>query len=224
MKNAEYARQVERHGLSIRILLILLLCSVSLNIFLARNIQNLKESVLYLKAEMRTSRELNPGDLVPPIQANDLDGHTVTVDYSASSLTTIMYIFTPNCSWCTRNIENIKTLLDQTAGTYRFIGLSLSKDKLRDYVSQNDLSFSVYCEASAEAISAYKMGGTPRTLVVSTEGRILKNWFGAYRGNLKREVEEYFKVSLPGVIEDDREKKENKGACETCNDKSAPQS
>jgi hypothetical protein len=191
---------------------------VSLNILLARNIQNLKAAVLYLKAEMGSSREINPGDLVPPIQANDLDGHPVKVDYSASSLPTIMYIFTPSCSWCTRNLENVKRLVDQTADAYHFVGLSLSADELRDYVSQNNLGFPVYCGVSAETISAYKMGGTPRTLVVSAEGRVLKNWFGAYGGDIKREVEEYFKVTLPGVGKEDQEKKGDKGACATCDE------
>jgi len=49
--------------------------------------------------------------------------------------------------------------------------------------------------------NAYKVGGTPNTLVISPEGRVLKNWRGAYMDDLQREVEQYFEVELPGIRE-----------------------
>jgi hypothetical protein len=45
--------------------------------------------------------------------------------------------------------------------------------------------------------------GTPRTLVVSREGKVVATWFGAYGGDLRRKVEEYFQLSLPGLSEDE---------------------
>lgn len=84
------------------------------------------------------------------------------------------------------------------------------------------LTFPIYTELSAETISNYKMGGTPRTLVVSPKGELLKSWFGAYGGKLQQEVEEYFSIKLPGIAEvNDNEKKDSQG-CETCDQEGSP--
>lgn len=107
-------------------------------------------------------------------------------------------------------------LFTQTKVNYRFIGLSLSSDGLREYASQYGIDFPVYTDLTGESILAYK-GGTPRTLVVSHDGIILKSWFGAFTGDLEREVEEYFKTDLPGVEENEpKENAKGQGACETC--------
>lgn len=199
---------------STKILITLLLCSALLNILLARNIASLRAEVQYLKEEISSAHDLKPGELLPPIQAKDLEGNYATIDYSGTGPATVLYIFTPACVWCTRNLENIKSLADQTKGSYRIIGISLSKDKLRDYVIEHDFTLPVYTELSAETIAAYKMGGTPRTLVVSSKGELVKNWFGAYGSDLKKEVEAYFKLTLPGITESGSNEKEKE--CETC--------
>jgi hypothetical protein len=45
---------------------------------------------------------------------------------------------------------------------------------------------------------------------------ILRSWFGAYTGDLQREVEEYFKTPLLGVAQEyPNENAKGSGACET---------
>lgn len=56
--------------------------------------------------------------------------------------------------------------------------------------------FPVY-EVSAESALAYRLGGTPQTIVVSPYGQVVKIWDGAYEGDLKRE----FEVGLPGIVQ-----------------------
>ncbi len=204
--------------LSVTILAILLLCSALLNVILGRKVKDLNYGTLYLKAEISSARGLNPGDKAPPIEATDIEGRPATITHLGSDSPSIIYIFTPSCAWCTRNLNNIRTLSIQTRANYRFIGLSLSSKGLREYVSQNGLDFPIYTDPIGVTALAYK-GGTPRTLVVSSEGRILESWFGAYTGEIQQQVEEYFKTRLPGVAGD--EQKENagarsRGACETC--------
>jgi len=46
-------------------------------------------------------------------------------------------------------------------------------------------------------IAAYRLGGTPATIVVSPEGKLLREWKGAYMGDAKHQIEEYFDVSFP---------------------------
>ena len=37
----------------------------------------------------------------------------------------------------------------------------------------------------SETIKAYKLGSTPQTLVISRDGKVLKNWVGAYVGKAR---------------------------------------
>jgi hypothetical protein len=212
-------KRAKQRDLSVIILTVLLLCSAILNIILARRIKDLNSAILYLKAEMKSARGLNPGDKAPPIQANDINGRPATIMHLGSDTPSIIYIFTPSCVWCTHNLSNIKALSTQTRASHHFIGLSLSSNGLKEYVTQHGIDFPIYTNLTGESASAYQ-GGTPRTLVVSPGGIILKTWFGAYKGELQREVEEYFKTSLPGIEEkESKDNKQNNGDCETCNEK-----
>ena len=49
--------------------------------------------------------------------------------------------------------------------------------------------------------NAYRLSGTPQTIVVSSRGEVMKNWNGAYVGDVKHEVESYFGIILPGLNE-----------------------
>ena len=106
-------------------------------------------------------------------------------------------------------MDNFKTLLEKEGGHYRFIGLSLSEETLAEYVAKNELTIPVYCGLSQETIKTYKLGGTPQTIVVSQDGRVLQDWAGAYVGRQKDEIEAYFHVKLAGLRELPKQTAEN---------------
>lgn len=142
---------------------------------------------------------LKVGTAVPPIPAKRFSGQAEVISYQGTSLPTVLYIFTPPCSWCARNMDNLKTLLDKESSEYRFIALSLSDEGLAQYVTKNGLNLPVYAGLSTETRKAYKLGGTPQTIVISPEGKVLEDWVGAYVGDQKSQVEAFFHVSLPGL-------------------------
>jgi hypothetical protein len=200
---------------------ILLVFSGLLNIALARRIRNMNVAILRVKAELKFARGLNQGDKAPPIRARDINGQVRTVTFLDDDRPTVVYIFAPACLWCSRNVQNVRALAIATASRYRFLGLSLSTNGLKELVSQYRIDFPTYSEAIGDSALAYN-GGTPRTLVVSSRGVILKNWFGAYTGNLQREVEEYFNVRLPGVEPTQgKDTATSDNQCETCDGESA---
>ncbi len=186
-----FGRYVVKSGI------LLLLISVSLNVVLARRLWSFTHSQSIKAAE----RLLKVGTTVPPIAAKRLDGEPGVISYQGTEQSTVLYIFTPPCSWCARNMDNLKTLLDKERGHYRFVGLSLSEQTLREYVAKNDLKLPVYSGLSSETLKAYKLGSTPQTIIISTDGRVVQNWMGAYVGDQKSQVEAFFHVSLPGVPE-----------------------
>jgi peroxiredoxin len=191
---------------------------------LATKIKGFNYAIAHLKSELSSVRGLSPGDLAPPIRANDIDGQPATITNVEGNSPSIIYIFTPSCAWCIRNLNNVRALFINTKKNYRFIGLSLSSVGLREYVSQYRIDFPVYSDPIGPSALAYK-GGTPRTVVVSAEGRILKAWFGAYSEGIQEEVEEYFKTHLPGISRNEpRSSEKDDGACETCDESPKPQS
>ena len=175
--------------------ILLLLASVSLNVVLARRVW----LFTHLQSYRATERLLKVGTIVPPITAKRLGGEKEAISYEGTNQPTVLYVFTPPCSWCARNIDNLKTLLDQERGRYRFIGLSLSDETLSEYVAKNDLKLPVYSSLSPETLKTYKLGSTPQTIVISPEGKVLQDWTGAYVGEQKSQVEAFFHVTLPGI-------------------------
>jgi peroxiredoxin len=173
----------------------MLVISVALNVMLALKIRRLNGDQSAAKVE----RELKVGMTVPAIPANRVDGAKETISYVGTDRPTVLYIFTPECKWCLRNLDNLRTLIDQKGKEYRFIGISLSEEGLEQYLSVHKLALPVYVDVPKETGEVYKMGGTPQTVVVSPQGQVMQNWVGAYVGDQKSQVEKFFKVTLPGI-------------------------
>jgi peroxiredoxin len=145
------------------------------------------------------SRLVKVGTILPPIMAKRLDGQQDVISYQGTSQPTVLYVFTPPCLWCARNMESFKALLEREKAQYRFIGISLSEQGLAENVAKNDLKLPVYSSVSPETLKTYKLGSTPQTIVISRTGKVLQNWAGAYVGEQKSQVEGFFHVSLPGL-------------------------
>lgn len=186
-----------------------MICSAVLNVIFATETKrlraladNYKTKLLAVKAE----QSLTPGAVLPPIEAKELGGQAIIIEYNSSDLPTILYVFTPPCGWCTKNVSNVKTLADKLKGRYRVIGLSLSGISLPEYVSRHSLQFPIYTDLSPRVVMSYRLAGTLETLLVSKEGKLIREWKGAYTGTNKKEIEEYFGIELPGLNEQEPSK------------------
>ena len=175
----------------------LLVCSLGVNLLLTRKVSSLKAYIALMKSE----GQLAKGDKVPSLTAKDPQGQTAVLDYGGTNLPTVLFVITPSCGWCAKNMANMKALADKASTRYRFVALSLSPDKLADYVVKNQIQFPVYTDLPFEPIRDYKLGGTPETIVVSPEGEVLKVWSGAYADDMQKDIESYFGVSLPGLVQ-----------------------
>lgn len=98
----------------------------------------------------------------------------------------------------------MRALVENRGDRYRFVGLSLSSDKLIDYVKENQLKFPIYTDLPILTMREYKLGGTPQTIVVSPQGQVTRIWSGAFAEDLQREVEDYFSVKLPGIMDPEK--------------------
>ena len=141
--------------------------------------------------------QLAAGTPITPVEATTLDGQRAVIDYKGSK-GTILYYFSPSCVWCARNWDNLRALSEGAGDRFRVVGLSNGAGTAQ-YVRQLGLPFATVTNVSATFLQKYRLVGTPRTLVVSPEGRILRDWSGAYSGRTQEEVETFFSVKLPGL-------------------------
>jgi hypothetical protein len=174
---------------------LLLGVSALLNIRLASEVKQLKASIVALK----TDRRLQPGTKVAALDAKDLEGRASSVRVQAVGLPTIVYVFTPQCGWCKRNEANLRALVQQTAGRYRVIALSLTDKDLAAYAKALPAGVPVYREPSEGTRATLKLGGTPHTIVLAATGVVEASWVGAFQGASKGEIEKVLSIRLPGL-------------------------
>lgn len=190
----EQARALRR---AVFAMMVMLGVSLVTNLLLAYKIKRLNESLAALSAPPPPALAI--GATVAPIKAYSLDGQAALISSEGAEQPIVLYVFTPQCSWCARNLANLKTLLAQKQGAYRFVGLSLTDKDLREYVAKNQLGCSIYFNPAEEAVREYRLGSTPQTIVIAPNGKVLRNWVGAYTGAQQAEVEQFFGISLPGI-------------------------
>src|SRR5262245_41976532 len=77
--------------------------SVVMNVLLAHRVRTLTYAVSARIAE----HQLKIGTTMPPITGKRLDGQQEVISYLGTNQPTVLYIFTPPCSWCARNVDNL---------------------------------------------------------------------------------------------------------------------
>lgn len=179
---------------------LLVLCALSLTTNVLLGVSFLRITAGIVTSPGGPPRQAGPvvGAELPPLDAERLGGDREVLQYAESERPSLIYVFTPSCQWCARNLENLKALTAHAKDGYRLVGLSLDPN-VEDYVAQAKLDFPIYINASPEMVSAYGLGPTPLTLVVSPSGKVLKSWTGAYGGATQKEVEATFGLALPGI-------------------------
>jgi len=148
---------------------------------------------------VRTVAHVKAGESFPRLSAEGPRGERVNIDWPSSGNETVLYIFSPSCIWCARNLNNIKAIVAARGLSYRFIGVSLTRTGLPEYLAKNSLPFPVYSIDAATAKTA-KLGGTPETIVISRDGRVQRDISGAFTGISQQQAESLFKLHLPGLI------------------------
>lgn len=146
---------------------------------------------------------LEPGSTVPPLRGKGLDGQEHQVAYDKELRPTVLYVFSPTCGWCNRNVENLRHLISQRRDRYRFVGVSKANaGETAAYLSHNGLTFDdVVVAPTTDSVAAYRLGPTPQSIVVADAGRVQKSWVGAYRGETAGAVEQFFSLQLPGLTQ-----------------------
>lgn len=184
---------------SVKHLLILLVCGlVVLVCLLVAIVVRQGQRILLLEGSVAHSQAtgVSEGSTFGPLEVRDMSGRVQLIEFKRpNSKPTVVYIFRPACRWCQRNAPNVRALAKHIPSKYDIIGLSLVKTDLHDFIQREDLGFPVYTDLAASAIAMYRLGSTPETLVVSPEGKVIKDWIGAYiQEPIRSTVEQFFSL------------------------------
>jgi hypothetical protein len=137
------------------------------------------------------------GEVLPPMEVKTSKGERYTLHFADSIRPTVVYVMSPSCMWCLANEHALTELVRGSGGRFSFVGLSLAVTHLEEYLRDHPVPFPVYTMPSGQTFEAYKLGSTPQTIVISPDGRVLRNRIGAYRGLNRLEIARYFGVQLP---------------------------
>ena len=171
-------------------ILALLMLSLTINVFQA-----------YTSAQ-RPSPELPQiaiGDQIPEVLGTSPDGAPVSIRFVDSLRPTVIYVLSPNCIWCQRNLANIQHLSSEKGAEYRFVGLSLTEDGWDQHVRDANYSGIEVYVADRASVDELRLGITPQTLVLDRDGTVVRNWLGAFSDDTGADVASYFGVDLPGL-------------------------
>jgi hypothetical protein len=175
------------------VLLAILIGSLGINVF-----QSLKPPPVAVGAPGRPQM-LETGAAAPVFEGTTLDGTLVKLEYARDPRTTLLYVFSSTCIWCDRNSANIQAVV-KARPDLRIVGVSLGPTL--DKESATKSPFKEILRPSAATVRAYRLGGTPATIVVSPTGKILNAWAGAYGGPIAESVSKALAVSLPGLSQE----------------------
>jgi peroxiredoxin len=173
---------------------LLVLCgSLGLNVYLG--IDRARAPLVARAAE--GPQLIKPGTPAPGFEFFGAGSKPVSLTFGGTR-DTLLYVYSPTCHWCERNLANIRAIV-KSRPDLRIVGVSLGKAGADPVADQ--IGFDTIVHPTAQTLSAYGLGATPSTVLVSRDGKVLQAWSGAYSGALGSEVSKVLAVNLPGLAE-----------------------
>ncbi len=143
-----------------------------------------------------TSRAELPsgGEKIHSVHVVSAGGSAETITLDAGHLPTVVYVMSPDCKWCQFNLAKVNKLAADLRGSYNIVGLSSHFDKTS---TMPKYSFPIYTPDPRYPSPDISLDATPRTLLFSPDGRLLKAWDGAYINDTQKQVSTYFHAGIP---------------------------
>jgi hypothetical protein len=169
-------------------LIAMLAASVTVNVFLG---VELRKNTTIRRAGVQVGARI---ERVPIIE-----GGTPTELTVSDKRWTVLYIMSPTCRWCARNLEAVRALGRAAGSRFDFVGISITTSKLDSYLATTPLPFRVNAIDVKRPVKNVETSVTPQTVVLRPGGVVDRVWVGAYLNATQKEIESYFGVSLPTV-------------------------
>jgi len=167
--------------------LILVLCVVNL-LLIKQNLDLRKQLAAGGRTIDVTTNFLQPGDVVAPVTATDLDGRPYQLDYKKDGRQRLLLFFSPNCPYCREQSPLWRDLLDKV-DSKRFTVIGVVNDREDKRLLSAHADGAGYFKTKtplplvffdSESLGSYKLSATPTTLLINDDGTVAHAWVGKW--------------------------------------------
>jgi len=167
--------------------LILVLCVVNL-LLIKQNLDLRKQLAAGGRTIDVTTNFLQPGDVVAPVTATDLDGRPYQLDYKKDGRQRLLLFFSPNCPYCREQSPLWRDLLDKV-DSKRFTVVGVVNDREDKRLVSAHADGAGYFKTKtplplvffdSESLGSYKLSATPTTLLINDDGTVAHAWVGKW--------------------------------------------
>jgi hypothetical protein len=173
-------------------LYLVLSISLALNVYLGWRVMRLSQPQALRQGGVQEK------SVFPVMPVHRLDGKKSLLLFDGEK-PTVLYVLSSTCRWCKRNQLNITSLAAARNTEFRFVGLSISDNGLKAYLDSSPLPFPVFVTDVKDAAIQVGLNVTPQTVVIGRGGHVERVWVGAFSDNRQKQVEDFFKIKLPGL-------------------------
>lgn len=119
-----------------------------------------------------------PATMVPSATVQTLDGRRVQLADLVAGNPSMLIFWASWCPSCRQQVPSYKAAHERFRGTaLQFVtvnaGVRETLETVRGYVKENDLPYLVLFDTGQEALSAYRVSGTPTVLLLNAGGEIV---------------------------------------------------
>lgn len=136
------------------------------------------------KQQLRNSAEkifLKVGEQIENFEVYDLHGNKqlfITND-TLNLKEKLLFFFTADCSFCTKNIENWKLIFDRFNSQFQIYGIGMGKpQEIRNYRENNSLPYNIMIPTATDFRKKHRIAGVPMTILLSNTGAVKNVWIG----------------------------------------------
>jgi cytochrome c biogenesis protein CcmG/thiol:disulfide interchange protein DsbE len=151
-------------------------------------------AVVVFQLLARRAEQPLDGEAAPPLVLPDLAGRTVDLGALRGKVVAVNF-WASWCAPCREEIPELARVWSEHGGTC-FELLGVAAESAPEDVARlaPAIPYPILLDARAEALSAWRVPGYPRTYLVDAEGRIRRVFEGALR---KRQLEDAIRPLLP---------------------------
>lgn len=124
--------------------------------------------------------QVKAGAIVPALEGYDPHGEKLAFPYGRDPRKTIVFVFSPTCSFCEENWPNWRQVaehLDIT--TVRPVAVDVSSSASLEFAASHGLAdMPLIVKVEPKSLISYRFRLTPQTILIDSHGRVEKIWSG----------------------------------------------